>query len=150
MKGIPSSFTLNAEFEQPDYVPTDFNLLLERDGRDQEVGNCWTYPTIFSFETDLIRKGLADQNVRGNEWSLSTLHTNGLRGWNISVESDPVVSESYYKFKAKNNWGGHHWFGLEYFATGKSGAINLVSDRDVNRISNLLKNKLSGLSLIHV
>ena len=98
MEGIPSRFSLNAEFEQPDYVPADFDLLFDRDGRTQEVSNCWTYPSIFSFETDLIRKGLADQNIRGNEWSLSTLHTNGLRGFKVEVDSDPISSEDYYSF----------------------------------------------------
>ena len=144
MKGIPSRFSLNAEFEQPDYVPADFDLLFDRDGRTQEVSNCWTYPSIFSFETDLIRKGLADQNIRGNEWSLSTLHTNGLRGFKVEVDSDPISSEDYYSFAEAGQWGGFHWYGLEYFATGQSGTINLTSSRDINRINNLLSGKLSG------
>ena len=144
MKAIPSRFSLNVKFEQPDYVPTDFNLLLERDARSQEVSNCWTYPTIFSFETDLIRKGLADQNIRGNEWSLSTLHTNSLRGWDVSIAPDAGSPDAHYLFQNERNWGGMHWFGLQYFATGKSGAMNETSDRDIGRIDDLLKFSLSG------
>ena len=63
---LQSKFVLDFTYEQPNYVPVDFNLGLDRSARDQEVSNCWTYPTIFSFETDLIRQGLADQNVRGS------------------------------------------------------------------------------------
>ena len=144
MKGIPSRFSLNAEFEQPDYVPANFDLLFDRDGHAQEVGHCWTYPSIFSFETDLIRKGLADQNIRGSEWSLSTLHTNGLRGFKVEVDTDPVSSEDYYSFAEAGEWGSFHWYGLEYFETGQSGTINLISSRNIYQNTNLLRGKLSG------
>lgn len=139
---LQSKFVLDFTYEQPNYVPADFNLGLDRSARDQEVSNCWTYPTIFSFETDLIRQGLADQNVRGSEWNISTLHANSFRGWNTTILPSESSPNRYYTLEERD-WGGHHWFGLQYLATGKSGAMVEVQDREVNRINDLLKYRLN-------
>lgn len=111
------------------YSATD----LARETRDQEVGNCWTYPTINSFETSLISRGLvsAPNEFEGSEWHITLNQTpGGARGLDFKRETP--------KFEI-GSFGGNDFFGTLYFATGTDGAAVAETRDQRDGIANILR-----------
>ena len=111
------------------YSATD----LARETRHQEVGNCWTYPTINSFETSLISRGLvsAPNEFEGSEWHITLNQTPGsARGLDFKRETP--------KFEI-GSFGGNDYFGTLYFATGTHGAAVAETRDERDEIANILR-----------
>ena len=94
--------------------------------RSQDLGNCWTYPSLNSIETSAIAKGLVSDpsQIEGNEWHL-TLNNTGAYEKGLAInktDADP----SFTQFEL-GNFGGSYWFGTSYFASGKTGAYVVES-----------------------
>lgn len=143
---LPKVFTLSERFA-PSGNPRDIlwgGTDLTRDVRSQEVGNCWSYPSVNSFESSLIRLGLADRNIRGSEWSLTTLHANNFeRGFAIETNPD---DPRRYKISEQGNFGGFGTYAIQYFSTGSEGALHLTTDKEVRQIESLFKDVNLGLN----
>jgi hypothetical protein len=143
---LPKVFTLSEHFAPSD-KPRDIlwgGTDLSRDVRNQEVGNCWTYPSVNSFESSLIRLGLADRSIRGSEWSLTTLHANNfLRGFAIKTNpEDP----KRYTIKDDGEFGGFGNYAIQYFSTGSDGALQLTTDKQARKVESLFKDVNLGLN----
>lgn len=114
------------------------NIDLARETRNQEVGNCWTYPTMNSFETSLISRGLVSSpnEFEGSEWHLSLHQTaGGSRG----LIPNPKFGEPRQKaFDTKGQWGGFDYFGIGYFANGQNGAAVATSRGQRSTISEIV------------
>lgn len=107
---------------------------LARHTRSQEVGNCWTYPTINSFESNLIANGLvsAPNEFEGSEWHLSLHQTpGGTRGLDFKRQT--------LKYEI-GEWGGHNYFGISYFATGESGAAVAETRAERTEVKRVIDN----------
>ena len=143
---LPAKFSLSGRFVPAD-SPRDIlwgGTDLTRDVRSQEVGNCWTYPSINSFESSLIRLGLADRSIHGSEWSLTTLHANTFdRGFSIKPDPDNL---SRYKINEDGNFGGLATYAIQYFSTGADGAIHLSTSENTKEIESLFKDVNLGLN----
>ena len=73
--------------------------------RSQDLGNCWTYPSLNSIETSAIAKGLVSDpsQIEGNEWHL-TLNNTGAYEKGLAInktDADP----SFTQFEL-GNFGG--------------------------------------------
>ena len=145
-KKLPKSLTLSQRFTLSD-SPRDTlwgGTDLTRDGRTQEVRNCWAYPSINSFESSLIRLGLADRTIRGSEWSLTTLHTNNFaRGFDVRTDGDDTHR---YTITAAGDFGGYGTFAIQYFATGTDGALHLTTQEQSRQVGILFNKVNRGLN----
>lgn len=143
---LPKAFTLSERFAPSD-KPRDIlwgGTDLSRDVRSQEVGNCWTYPSVNSFESSLIRLGLADRSIRGSEWSLTTLHANDFsRGF--AIETNPEDPKRY-TISEDGNFGGFGTYAIQYFSTGSDGALHLTTDKQAKKVESLFKDVNLGLN----
>lgn len=145
-KKLPKAFTLSERFAPSDR-PRDIlwgGTDLTRDVRSQEVGNCWAYPSVNSFESSLIRLALADRSIRGSEWSLTTLHANTFsRGFAIEANPD---DPQRYKISEDGNFGGSGTYAIPYFSTGSDGALHLTTDKQAKKVESLFKDVNLGLN----
>ena len=143
---LPKVFTLSEHFAPSD-KPRDIlwgGTDLSRDVRNQEVGNCWTYPSVNSFESSLIRLGLADRSIRGSEWSLTTLHANDFsRGFAFETNPD---DPKRYKISEDGDFGGIGTYAIQYFSTGSDGALHLTTDKQAKKVESLFKDVNLGLN----
>lgn len=92
-----------------------------RQTRSQEVGNCWTYPSMNSIETSAIAKGLVTDpsQAEGNEWHLSLNHSGT---WPRRLAVNVKEGEGTFKQFAPS-FGGQYFYATSYFASGKTGAF---------------------------
>ena len=106
--------------------------------RSQDLGNCWTYPSLNSIETSAIAKGLVSDpgQIEGNEWHLTLNHTGAYeKGLAINkTDADP----SFTQFEL-GNFGGSYWYGTSYFASGKTGAYVIESPEQRDAVTETIK-----------
>ena len=121
---------------QTDLVFSGVDVSLQT--RSQEVGNCWTYPSLNSIETSAIAKGLVSDpsEVEGNEWHLSLNHTGTIpRGLAVNVQK----GSSFNQFELGDGFGGNYWYATSYFASGKTGAFVSQTPEQRTAIADAIK-----------